>query len=76
MATLRTLPGGASYSHIVIHDAIMHAKARGQSRFDFGNLFTDPNWDAKLRSIARFKAGFASGESRLVWLNLCRWGEE
>jgi hypothetical protein len=76
MATLRTLTGGASYSHIVIHHAIMHAKARGQSRFDFGNLFTDPNWDAKLQTIARFKAGFAGSQSRLVWLNLCRWGEE
>jgi hypothetical protein len=62
-------------THPLIHAAVLAAKAEGQSRFDFGVLFTDSHWDAKLRSIAQFKAGFTPNQSRLVWLNLCRWGE-
>ena len=57
-------------NHIMIHTAIADAKARGQKRFSFGPLYDGGEFGAKLKSIAEFKAGFASSYERRLLIKM------
>ena len=67
MATIRGIEGKLPLTHILIHRAIMEARAAGQRRFHFGPLYDSGQLGAKLQNIAKFKAGFATSfEPRLL----------
>lgn len=58
--------GNKPLGHVVLHQAIMDAKAEGQKRFDFGGLNTDKYFSEKLRGIALYKSGFATHTQNYV----------
>lgn len=59
-ASAKKIIGNKPLGHVVLHQAIVDAKAEGQKRFDFGRLHVSENFDSKLRNIALYKRGFAS----------------
>lgn len=59
-ASAKKIIGNKPLGHVVLHQAILDAKAEGQVRFDFGRLFTAECFGDKERSIALYKRGFAS----------------
>ena len=71
MSSLRVREAGkVPLTHILIHRAILDAKDRGQRRFHFGPLYDDGQLGAKMKNIARFKAGFASSYEKRTLLKL------
>ena len=67
MATIRGMESKLSLTHMLMHRAIMDAKAAGQCRFHFGPLYDGGQLGAKQQSIARFKIGFCTNfQSRLL----------
>jgi hypothetical protein len=59
MATMNVRIDNLPLGHVLIHHAILDAKARGQRRFHFGPLYESGHFGAKMKSIAEFKRGFA-----------------
>jgi len=71
MSSMRVREAGkAPLTHILVHRAILDAKDRGQRRFHFGPLYDDGQLGAKMKNIARFKAGFASSYEPRTLLKL------
>ena len=61
-------PGTAKPSaHLLMHRAILGAKAEGLKRFDFGQIHTGAHWSPKLLSIGHFKLGFTPPRSQKLW---------
>ncbi|OAN43024.1 hypothetical protein A6A04_10030 [Paramagnetospirillum marisnigri] len=71
LATVRADDTREPVSHLPIHYAIIHAKARGQSRFHFGPLYEGGELGGKMKNIALFKRGFASAFNSCILLRLC-----
>ncbi len=65
-ASAKVIIGNKPLGHVVLHQAIMDAKAEGQKRFDFGLLHTAEGFDAKLRNISLYKRGFASHTEKVL----------
>ncbi|RAU22321.1 hypothetical protein CU669_09385 [Paramagnetospirillum kuznetsovii] len=64
-------PGlGVPLSHALMHRAILDAKAMGQSRFHFGDIYTESFGSDKMRSIAQFKIGFTGRVIPKLWFTL------
>ena len=59
-ASAKTLIGNKPIGHVVLHQAIIDAKAEGQTRFDFGPLYQAESFSSKIRGIALYKRGFAN----------------
>ncbi|CAA7616143.1 conserved hypothetical protein [Candidatus Terasakiella magnetica] len=69
MASVNTRVGSRPVSHVLLHRAILDARAEGQRRFHLGTLHVDKGFDQKLRNIALFKRGFANMiENRILYL--------
>ena len=61
-------PGTAKPSApLLMHRAILGAKADGLKRFDFGQIHTGAHWSPKLISIGHFKLGFTPPRSQKLW---------
>jgi hypothetical protein len=52
--------GNKPIGHVVLHQAIMDAKAEGKRLFYFGLLDTIGNYGGKSKNIALYKSGFAT----------------
>ncbi|RAU22950.1 hypothetical protein CU669_06095 [Paramagnetospirillum kuznetsovii] len=59
-SSTKLIVGNKPLGHMVLHQAIMDAKAEGQKRFDFGQLQTSDTFSDKLKNIALYKRGFAT----------------
>ncbi|MBC7952197.1 MAG: GNAT family N-acetyltransferase [Rhodospirillaceae bacterium] len=70
MAAAKADVGNKPLSHVLLHQAVLDAKAEGQKRFDFGVLHSDERWSAKLRNISLYKRGYTRSLERrsLLWL--------
>lgn len=70
MATVRLPDLKEPLTHVLIHQAILNAKAMGRLRFDFGQLWEGGVMGDKMASIARFKLGFASSFAPRLMIQL------
>lgn len=59
-ASAKLFDSSKPLGHALLHHAVVAAKARGQSRLDFGILHIGPTYTEKLHSIAHYKRGFAT----------------
>ncbi|CAA7623424.1 GNAT family N-acetyltransferase [Magnetospirillum sp. SS-4] len=62
--------GNKPIGHVVLHQAIMDARAEGKRRFYFGLLDTHGNYSEKTRSIALYKRGFANRTEDIIHYGL------
>jgi hypothetical protein len=62
--------GNKPIGHVVLHQAIMDAKAEGKTLFYFGLLDTVGNYGDKSRNIALYKRGFATRTETIIHYGL------
>lgn len=71
-ASAKKIIGNKPLGHVVLHQAIVDAKAEGQKRFDFGPMHIAETFSQKLRSISLYKRGFASNTEEMAYLAVTR----